>query len=264
MKTFSVKVAFLMLILVSLISEVAAHDAYVIPSYGYNYGYTRVARPTYTRPVVKNRFVTAQQPLYINSQQNLVVCPNLSSVSVGAGNTTYGVNISIVSDNATLQNCIKNTSWLSYFTQFGNSVTVAVTNTTLGVQILATSYDTTVISNLQNARWSTIITGISYESNNSSYYNNYSNGNYYNNNYYQPTPPPPPYYNNYNNNYYNNNYTIPYRTGTDVFSGNTRYMIRSLSNVIGGVQMSFTSPDYNTTLYLQRFAFSDIFSSRLS
>ncbi len=58
-------------------------------------------------------------------------CSNLSNVSVGVGILSNGVTISVVSSDSILVDCIKNISWTSYFTRFGNSVRVDVSNTSL-------------------------------------------------------------------------------------------------------------------------------------
>ena len=219
-----------------------------VPQYNYNYNYNQ------------------QYPSYGNT---VVSCTNLSSVSVSIGTLSNGVNISVSSNDYTLQNCIKNISWLSYFTRFGNSVTLSVANTTLGVQITATSYDTSTVSSLQNAGWAAIITGVS---NSGGYgYNNYgspySTPNTYTQTYNYNQNPGYNYNNNYQYNYtpapvytYTPTYTNNYQAGSTFF-WNTVYQIsRSLSNISNGVQMTFTSPDYNTMRYLQGLSFSSLFS----
>lgn len=59
-----------------------------------------------------------------------VECP-FSSVSVGVGNVLDGVVVTIDSFDEEVTRCIKKTSWISYFSDFGNSVKVDISNTTL-------------------------------------------------------------------------------------------------------------------------------------
>lgn len=225
---------FILTVILSIISpSVSAHSERYWSRNSRNYHTRQTQAPEY-------RHNYQQQPQYYTNPP-VVSCSNLSNVSVGIGNLSNGVNISVASNDYTLQNCIKNTSWLPYFIWYGNNVTVSISNTTLGVQILATSSDTSTISNLQNAGWVNIITGIS------SYNYNY-NYNYNHNDNYQYVPNPT--YTNTDNRY---------RRGTYVF-GNTSQIVRSLYNISNGVQMNFTSPDYTTMLFLQRFSFTSIFS----
>ena len=97
----------------------------------------------------------------------------------------------IDSPDATLTRCIKDNSWTSYFTRYGNNVTISTDYTTRGVQIIATSGDAQIISDLQNAQWSRILRSaprVSTSTQSPIYYydtpsyNSY-HGNNYNNNY---------------------------------------------------------------------------------
>lgn len=182
-------------------------------------------------------------------------CTDFSSASVGVSNLNNGINLSIASNDSALQSCIKNKSWLPYFTQYWNNVVLNISNTTLGVQILATSSNATTVSDLQNAGWRYLITGVTnynYNYNNNYNYNqNYNYNNNYNQNYNRDC--------NCNYQYQNNNSNRTYRSGTSVF-WNTNQIVRSLYNTSNGVQMYFTSPDYNTMLFLQWFAYSNLFS----
>ncbi len=193
---------------------------------------------SYQTPTPQYNYSYQSQPQYqYYTNPPVISCTNLSNVSVGVGNLSNGVNIVIDSNNATLQSCIKNTYWLNYFTRFGNSVNVNISNTTLGVQIMATSNEITAITSLQNAGWISLITGVS----SYNYNNNYS----YNQNYnyqYNYAPQPYTYIPSYTN--------TPYRTGTSVF-GNTSQIARYVYNTSNGIQMNFTSGDYNTMNFLQ-------------
>jgi hypothetical protein len=130
------------------------------------------------------------------------------------------------------------------------------------MQITATSYDSYTTSALQNGNWVTTITSIQ----GYTYYTQYNPPQTY----YPPVNYPTNNYNpsyNYNPQYYTPpqyNYTPPNydnssRRGTVVF-GNISQIARSLSYVSNGVQMNFTSNDYNTMTYLQRFSFAYLFS----
>ena len=174
-------------------------------------------------------------------------CGNFSNVSVGVGTLPNGIQLSIASNDSSIISCIKNTSWLSYFSRFGNGVTLQVSNTWLGVQVTATSYDSSTISAIQNAAWTTIITGASA---NNIYYNTptYTTPTY--NNYYTPAPVVlfTPSYDNYN-----------YRSGTTIF-GNVSQIARSLAYIPSGVRMTLVSGDYNTMLYLQQYSFTFLYA----
>lgn len=158
----------------------------------YNYNYNYDYRP-YTLPAIPS-------------------CSDFSSVSVGVGNLSNGINLSIASNDNALQNCIKNKSWIPYFTQFGNNVVLSVSNTTLGIQILATSSDASVVSKLQNTGWRYLITGVSDYTYNYNYNSNYTPNYNYNYNYNQT------YNRDCNCNYPYRNYSnTNYRSGTSVF-----------------------------------------------
>ena len=200
---------------------------------------------------------------------------NFSNASVWVGILMDGVTVMIDSPDATLTRCIKDNSWTSYFTRYGNNVTISTDYTTRGVQIIATSGDAQIISDLQNAQWSRILRSaprVSTSTQSPIYYydtpsyNSY-HGNNYNNNYnnspqynYQPYT--------YNPSYYTPTYptwsvpTTPvrnYRAGSTVFS-NYSQISRGIAYINNGVQMTFTSPDYRTMLYLQGFYFTGLFS----
>ena len=68
-----------------------------------------------------------------------------------------GVVVTIDSLDEEVTRCIKNTSWISYFSNFGNSVNLEVNKTTLWVQIVATSTNTEVATSLVNAQWSRLL-----------------------------------------------------------------------------------------------------------
>ncbi len=251
MKSFFSKIL-IVLISLSVITEsvsaygVSRYRSRTHSSYYNNYGYVAPA-PQYNRG-------------YNNYYTPVVSCPNFSNASVSIGTLPNGLNISVSSYDSALQTCIRSTAWASYFTRFGNSVNFSVVNTTLGVQMTATSYDSYTISSIQNTPWASIISGIQ----------GYSYSPYYN----QPQYWYPQYQNNpsynYNNQYQYNqpynqySYTPPVydnssRRGSVVF-GNTSQIARSLTYVSSGVQMNFTSNDYNTMSYLQRFSFTYLFS----
>jgi hypothetical protein len=272
MKSFFSSLFLSLFILTFSIEGVHAESVIRYDSYGNAYIEYRepIVEPVYYRerpaPVYRSRVT----PTYRHTSvvRNSVVCPSFSSASVGVGTISNGVNISVVSYDTTIQKCIKNTSWLSYFTSFGNSVSIKVSNTTLGVQILATSYEESVIARLQNTQWSSRIKGntdsyvdSSYDPYNSYYvppapvYNTQTyNPYYYNPNSYPLTPV-------YNTAYTNTNYQ--YRTGTSIFGYGTRSLSRSLTNLSNGVRMTFLSADYDTANFLQNYMFSSIFSQNL-
>lgn len=56
---------------------------------------------------------------------------DFSSISVGMGNVRNGVVVTIDSLDEGVTRCIKKSSWISYFSSFGNSVSVEISNTTL-------------------------------------------------------------------------------------------------------------------------------------
>lgn len=262
MKSFFSKIFLITLIFSVLAPSVSAASRYKISR----------TKPYYTASYQpQSQYIYDNRYGYTYPTTSYNPCSNLSSVSVGIGTLPNGVTISIVSSDYTLANCIKNMSWTSYFTRFGNSVRVDVSNTNLGVQIIATSYDSNIALSLQNTGWANLITGntsyCEYGTNNYSYAQDYAyspNYNYYDTYQYHT--------NTYQNTFYTpiSNPSIPtrtnsdgwYRTGTSVL-GNTSQIARSLSYITGGVQMNFTSPDYNTMMYLQRLSFTNVFS-RLS
>ena len=252
MKSFFSKILIVLISLSVITESVSAYGmsryrSRTQSSYYNNRGYVAPA------PQYNNGYNT-----YNNYQTPVVSCPNFSNASVSIGTLPNGLNISVSSYDSALQTCIRSTAWASYFTRFGNSVNFSVVNTTLGVQMTATSYDSYTISSIQNTSWVSIINGIQ----------GYSYSPYYN----QPQYSYPQYQNNpsynYNNNpyYYNNQYQYnppvydnSSRRGSVVF-GNTNQIARSLTYVSNGVQMNFTSNDYNTMNYLQRFSFTYLFS----
>lgn len=181
-----------------------------------------------------------------------------------------GVTVMIDSPDATLTRCIKENSWATYFTRYGNSLTISTDYTTRGVQIIATSGDAQLISDLQNAQWSRILrsaTRVSTQSQGTAIsYDNGYNQNYHSNQYYNPNYTTQPYT-------YNPSYSTPvyptwsvptspvrhYRAGSSVFA-NYSQISRGIAYTNNGVQMKFTSPDYRTMLYLQGFYFTGLFS----
>jgi hypothetical protein len=184
-------------------------------------------------------------------------CTNFSSASVGVGTLSYGVIVTIDSDDYTLQNCIKNTSWVSYFTRYGSNVSTSISYTTRWVQITATANDVTTISNLQNAQWKNIITGYTYNT-------PYTQPYYYT----QPTYIPPPTYSIPScptNTYYNNTsicYTPPartYKAGSSIFP-NTNSMYRAITYISNGIKLTLSSADYSTMRYLQWYQYSSLFT----
>ncbi len=64
-----------------------------------NYNYNNYNYQPYTLPAVPS-------------------CTDFSSASVGVSNLNNGINLSIASNDSALQSCIKNKSWLPYFTQY--------------------------------------------------------------------------------------------------------------------------------------------------
>ncbi len=134
-------------------------------------------RPTRT-PV--RSYITTPTYQYQWTTTSTLMCSSYTSASVWVGTLINGVMVTIDSSDSVLQNCIKNTTWLTYFTRFGNTVNVSISHTTHGVQITATSYDAGTVSNLQNATWRNIITGTTTQSERYGYTYN----------------PPPTYYNN--------------------------------------------------------------------
>lgn len=195
-----------------------------------------------------------------------VECP-FSSVSVGVGNVLDGVVVTIDSFDEEVTRCIKKTSWISYFSDFGNSVKVDISNTTLWVQIVATSKNSEVSINLKNVQWSRVITSRPSTYISSRYSKRltrtlprytprrrnvdiYDNNNYYNNNYYNNT------YSPYN--YWYNLPTRSYTAWSSIF--NTSQMYRSMTYLSNGVKMSLSSPDYRTMSMLQSYYFTGLFS----
>jgi hypothetical protein len=181
-----------------------------------------------------------------------------------------GVTVMIDSPDATLTRCIKENSWATYFTRYGNNLTISTDYTTRGVQIIATSGDAGLISDLQNAQWSRILRSATRASTNTqtplySYdtpgYSSSNGGTYH-----QPHHTYQPYT-------YNPSYSTPvyptwsvptspvrhYRAGSSVFA-NYSQISRGIAYTNNGVQMTFTSPDYRTMLYLQGFYFTGLFS----
>ncbi len=225
-------------------------------------------------------YITNPVYQYQGTTTSTLTCSSYTSASVWVGTLVNGVMVTIDSPDYILQNCIKNTAWLSYFSRFGNSVTLSVSHTTRGVQITATSYDSDTISNLQNATWKTIITGTTTNNNSNGYSYNQA-PTYYANNQGYSNPPPSPYNQNYNNNqgYYNNSqhlynngysstysqntyYVQPirtYRAGSSLFP-NTNQIYRALSYVSGGIKITMSSADYNTMRYLQGYSFANLFT----
>ena len=237
-------------------------------------------------------YITSPNYQYQGTTSSTLTCSSYTSASVWVGTLVNGVVVTIDSPDYILQNCIKNTAWLTYFTRFGNSVNLSISNTTRGVQITATSYDSDTISNMQNATWKNIITGTT-TNNNSNWYSyspspSYSyNNQWYSANknwYYDNTPSPSPYnqnsyysnqgYSSYNDNQYYSNqgyyttyqqntyYVQPartYRTGSSLFP-NTNQMYRALSYISNGVKITLSSPDYNTMRYLQWYSFASLFT----
>lgn len=264
--------------------------ALIVPSVSATHIYERSPR------IPVRSYISSPSYQYQWTTTSTVTCSSYTSASVWVGTLTNGVMVTIDSSDYVLQNCIKNTAWLTYFTRFGNTVNISVSNTTRGVQITATSYDAGTVSNLQNATWRNIITGTTTQSErygytynppptyyyndqynrtperyhternttsyNQWYYNNgqyYTNQSYYNNQYYTP---PTSYSNTYP--YYNNNsyYTVPartYRAGSSIFS-NTNQMYRALTYVSNGVKVTLTSADYSTMRYLQGYSYASLFS----
>ncbi len=236
----------------------------------------------YQRRAPMPTYITSPTYQYQGTTASTLTCSSYTSASVWVGTLINGVVVTIDSTDYILQNCIKNTAWLSYFTRFGNTVNLSISNTTRGVQITATSYDSDTISNLQNATWKSLITGTTTNSNWNGYsYNQspiyYTNNQGYNTNtngYYNNTPPLPynqGYYNNqqqyYNQGYYNtypqNTYYIQptriYRTGTSLFP-NTNQMYRALTYMSNGVKITLSSADYTTMRYLQGYSFASLFT----
>ncbi len=262
MKSIFVKIGALALISLLCMSEVSAYS-YRVPSRSRSQRDYRYDNRQYTPNYYQQNYY---QPSY--NYTYAVSCPSFSNVGVGVGSITNGVMVTVSSSDTTLQNCIKNMNWAPYFTRYGSNISLSISATTLGMQITATSYDSYTTSALQNGNWVTTITSIP----GYTYYAQYNPPQTYT----PPTNYPPGYYNpqyNYNPSY---NYTPPYnynppynyappsydnssRRGTVVF-GNVSQISRSLSYLSNGVQMNFTSNDYNTMVYLQRFSFTSIFA----
>ncbi len=233
------------------------------------------------RPITPS-YIVSPNYQYQGTTSTTLTCSSYTSASVGIGTLINGVVVTIDSNDYILQNCIKNTSWLSYFTRFGSSVELSVSHTTRGVQITATSYDSDTIASLQNATWKTLITGTTTNYNGNGYTYNQPPAYHNNQGYYNP--PPSPYNQNYNNTqgyysngqyYYNNTnngyYTTypqynsyvqaarTYRTGSSLFP-NTNQMYRALTYISNGVKVTMSSADYNTMRYLQGYSFASLFS----
>lgn len=189
---------------------------------------------------------------------------NFSSISVGVGNVRNGVVVTIDSLDEAVTRCIKNSSWISYFSSFGNSVSLEVNNTNLWVQIIATSSNSEVATNLKNTQWSRLLSNRSPTYISSEYRNRitrtipryiprrkaYNNQQYPS---YQPTYYQYPQYPQYP-------YTPPTRTyvaGSSIF--NTYQMYRTLAYQSNGVKITLSSPDYNTSRTLQSYYYTGLF-----
>lgn len=189
---------------------------------------------------------------------------NFSSISVGVGNVRNGVVVTIDSFDEDVTRCIKNTSWISYFSSFGNSVSLEITNTNLWVQIVAASSNSEIATNLKNTQWPRLLssrpsTYISSKYSNRvtrtlpryiprkkvvAYDDSYS--------YHQPI--------NYYPQYPQHVYTPPARTyiaGSSIF--NTYQMYRTLAYQSNGVKITLSSPDYQTTRSLQAYYYTGLF-----
>lgn len=189
---------------------------------------------------------------------------NFSSMSVGVGNVRNGVVVTIDSLDETVTRCIKNSSWISYFSSFGNSVSLEVNNTNLWVQIVATSTHSEVATNLKNTQWSRLLSSRSPTYLSSRYSNRITRTlpkyiprrKATTNHYYQPYQPTYyqyPQYPQYR-------YTPPARTyvaGSSIF--HTYQMYRTLAYQSNGVKITLSSPDYNTTRTLQSYYYTGLF-----
>ncbi len=241
-------IAFLPFVLIS--SGVTAHENYD-SYYDYNYNTNYNYNDRYIEDAYNNRLGTE--------------C-NFSSISVWVGNVRNGVVVTIDSLDEEVTRCIKNTSWISYFSNFGNSVNLEVNKTTLWVQIVATSTNTEVATSLVNAQWSRLLSNRPSSYISSKYSKRVTRtlprytprkkvvvveDRYY------PYQQPTYQYQQYPQYVYNPP-ARSYVAGSSLF--NTYQMYRSLAYQSNGVKITLTSPDYTTTRSLQSYYYTGLFS----